>query len=441
MPSLRCLGAVVAFLCWASALNAAPPNVVLILSDDQGWGDYSFMGHPHIKTPRIDRLAAESQVFTRGYVPSSLCRPSIASLVTGLYPHQHRIVGNDPRPSGELALLPKPQQRARPEYQEQRRKFGANLDGIPTLPKLLTASGYLTHQSGKWWEGDHVAGGFTHGMTLGEKVKSGRHGDEGLVIGRQTMQPLYDFMDEAQKKSKPFLLFYAPMMPHLPHNPPERLLEKYTGVAGDLKEAKYWAMCEWFDETVGQMLDAIDERGLRENTLVVYMVDNGWTNPPGTPNGPFGALRGKASPYDGGLRTPIMLRWPGHSQARRDDSHVASSLDVLPTVLAATGISGPASLPGINLLDEAAVEKRQAVMGATFEHDATLPTIPSETLEYRWIVSGDWKLIVPSAMLADRFRPELYHITADPDERHDLATDQPDRVAELRKLLNAWWTP
>jgi len=440
MPPLRCLLVLVALL-HVPALEAAPPNVVLILSDDQGWGDYSFMGHPHIKTPRIDRLASESTVFTRGYVPSSLCRPSIACLITGQYPHQHRIVGNDPRPSGELATLPKPQQRARPEYQAMRRQFGDNLKGVPTLPKLLTSNGFLAHQSGKWWEGDHLSAGFTHGMTLGEKSATGRHGDDGLIIGRQTMKPVLDFMDEAKKQAKPFLIWYAPMMPHQPHNPPDRLLAKYKEVAGDLKQAKYWAMCEGFDETVGQVLDGIDDRGLRDNTLVIYIVDNGWTNPVGTPAGPYGGLRGKTSPYDGGLRTPIMVRWPGHTTAKRDDVRLATSLDVLPTILAATGVKGPEGLPGVNLLDDAALGARKAVYGSTFSHDATLPTVPSETLEFRWIVSGEWKLIVPAAMQADRQGIELFHITADPNEETNLAADQPKRVAALRKQLNSWWTP
>ena len=440
MTPLRFLMLIVVLLT-AGFANAAPPNVVLILSDDQGWGDYSFMGHPHIKTPRIDKLASESQVFTRGYVPSSLCRPSIACLITGQYPHQHKIVGNDPKPSASLASIPKAQYRNTPEYQAERKQFGENLKGVPTLPKLMTSNGYLAHQSGKWWEGDHVSAGFTHGMTLGEKSKTGRHGDEGLIIGRKTMQPLYDFMDESKKQSKPFLIWYAPMMPHLPHDPPDRLLNKYKDVAGDLKQAKYWAMCEWFDESVGQLLDAIDQRGLRENTLVVYMVDNGWTNPVGTPNGPYGAARGKTSPYDGGLRTPIMLRWPGHTQARRDDTHLATSIDVLPTILAATGVTPPKALPGLNLLDEEAIDKRRSVFGATFTHDASLPTVPANTLEFRWVVTGEWKLIVPSAQMADRFTTELFHVTDDPNEEKNLVKEHPDRVARMMKQLNRWWTP
>jgi len=440
MTLLRILLLAVVFLGVRGA-SAAPPNVVLILSDDQGWGDYSFMGHAHIKTPRIDQLAAESTVFTRGYVPTSLCRPSIACLITGLYPHQHKIVGNDPRPTPSLAALPKAEYRKSPEYQARRRQFGENLKDLPTLPKLMTSNGYLAHQSGKWWEGDHVSAGFTHGMTLGEKSASGRHGDAGLVIGRQTMQPVFDFMDEAQKQSKPFLVWYAPMLPHQPHNPPARLLDKYKEVAGDLKQAKYWAMCEWFDETVGQLLDGIDSRGLRDNTLVIYLTDNGWTNPVGTPDGPYGGLRGKTSPYDGGLRTPVMVRWPGHTHARRDDMHLVTSLDVLPTILAATGITAPSGLPGLNLLDDEAVNKRRAVRGATFTHDATLPTVPAETLEYRWIVNGEWKLIVPSAMLSDRHPTELFHITDDPREERNLAAEEPERVARMRKQLNRWWTP
>src|SRR5436189_3841803 len=136
-----------------------------------------------------------------------------------------------------------------------------------------------------------------------------------------------------------------------------------------------------------------------------------------------------------------MLRWPGHTQARRDDTHLATSIDVLPTILAATGVAGPKGLPGLNLLDDAAVDKRKSVFGATFTHDATLPTNPSQTLEFRWVVTDEWKLIVPSAQMADRFSTELFHVTVDPNEEKNLAKDDPERTASMMKQLNRWWMP
>ena len=186
------------------------PNIVLILADDQAWNDYGFMGHDRVKTPNLDRLAAESVVFTRGYVPTAVCRPSLMTLITGLYPHQHKVTGNDPNGGFKEAKFP-------------REELLVNIDTIPTLPRLLADQGYLSHQSGKWWEGNYQRGGFTHGMTQGR-----RHGDEGLKIGREGLDSIYHFVDYALAEEKPFFLWYAPFLPHTPHNPPARLLDKYA---------------------------------------------------------------------------------------------------------------------------------------------------------------------------------------------------------------------
>src|SRR5262245_22948115 len=161
-----------------SLASAAPPNVVLIISDDQGWGDYSFMGHPHIRTPRLDRLAAQSLTFRRGYVPSSLCSPSLASTLPGLYPHQHKITSNDPPlPKGKTGRAANQD----PDFLAGRQELIGHIDHVPTLPRLLAEKGYLSFQSGKWWLGDYRRGGFTHGMTHGDPQRGGRHGDAGLT--------------------------------------------------------------------------------------------------------------------------------------------------------------------------------------------------------------------------------------------------------------------
>ena len=130
--------------------EVTPPNIVLILSDDQAWTDYGFMGHPEIRTPHLDKLAARSLVFERGYVAAPLCRPSLASLITGRFIHQHGVAGNDVDGAND---------RERPDL-PVREAFHK----LPSLVRLLTDNGYLTHQSGKWWEGSHADGGFTHGM-------------------------------------------------------------------------------------------------------------------------------------------------------------------------------------------------------------------------------------------------------------------------------------
>ena len=145
-------------------------------------------------------------------------------------------------------------------------------------------------------------------MTRGFPEKGGRHGDDGLKIGREGMQPIDDFLDHAKAEKKPFFMWYAPFLPHTPHNPPARLLEKYTSPSRSKTVAKYYAMCDWFDETCGQLLKSIDDRGLSDNTMVVYVTDNGWIQDP-EKNGY--APRSKQTPYEGGVRTPIMFKLPG----------------------------------------------------------------------------------------------------------------------------------
>jgi len=402
-----------ALLLAATAL-AAPPNVVIILSDDQAWTDYSFLGHPHIKTPHLDRLAAQSVVFTRGYTPTSLCRSSLMSIITGQHPHRHGVVGNDP-PRGT-----------------DRREMLRHVRRAPLLPKLLAGQSYVCLQTGKWWEGNHAEGGFTAGMTHGDPDRGGRHGDEGLKIGRQGLQPIYDFLES--NKGKPFFLWYAPMLPHTPHNPPERLLSKYQDKTESLFVAKYWANCEWWDETCGELLTYLDKQGLADNTLVVYVTDNGWLQ--NLTANAF-AARSKRSPNEAGIRTPIMLRWPGKLQPRRDDQSLVHTTDIAPTILAACGLSPTKEMHGINLLDVATKKRlgHDVVFGEIYAHDVADIDRPEASLEHRWCIAGDWKLIES----ADGKMQELYHLSTDPTELKNLATDQPQRVKELSDRIRAAW--
>jgi len=409
----------------ATAFGAAPrPNIVLIISDDQGWTDYSFMGHPHIQTPRLDKLAAQSLTFRRGYVPSSLCCPSLAAIVTGLYPHQNKITCNDP-PGPPPSKKRTPQQDA--AFREGRKVMTQHMEAVPTLPRLLGEHGYVSFQTGKWWQGDYRSGGFTHGMTKGQ-----RHGDEGLDIGRKTMQPIYDFIAMACKENKPWLVWYAPMLPHQPHNPPPQLLDKYKSKTDSLHVAKYWAMVEWFDETCGQLLDHLDQQGVTDNTIVLYVTDNGWIQSPDNPK----PMRSKLTPYDAGLRTPIMIRWPGKVQPRMSDG-LAMSIDLVPTVLAALGLKPTSAMQGVNLLDADAVRRRTSIYGECFVHTAVDLNNPAKNLLHRWLIDGHQKLIVPHPT----GEAELYDLATDPHEKNNLADQKPDAVKTLCHKLDAWWKP
>jgi arylsulfatase A-like enzyme len=155
-------------------------------------------------------------------------------------------------------------------------------------------------------------------------------------------------------------------------------------------------MIEWLDETVGELLDHLDRRRLADNTIVVYLADNGWILSPDPK--PAQPTRAKMSPYDAGIRTPIIVRWRGHAAAARDDTTLAGSIDVVPTLLKAAGIAPPADLPGIDLLDTRAMARRKEVFGALFVHTAVDVTRPIANLKYRYAVREDgWKLILPFA--------------------------------------------
>jgi len=400
----------------------------MIVSDDQCWTDYGFMGHPHIRTPHLDRLARESLTFRRGYVPSSLCSPSLASLITGRYPHQHLITGNDPFiPVGLRAK----EFYASPAFAEGRELMNQRLGTLPLLPKLLADGGYVSLQTGKWWQGHFSNAGFTDGMT-----KGGRHGDEGLAIGRKTMAPIEDFVRKAKAEGKPFFVWYAPLLPHDPHKPPDRLLARYRATAPSIHVARYWAMCEWMDETCGQLLGFLEREGLAENTIVTFLADNGWIQDPTSIR--YAAMS-KQSPYDGGLRTPVIVKWPQRIKPGVSDIPV-SSLDLFPTLLSACGIQVPPGLPGIDLTDTRALGQRNALFGECFTHNILNLEKPSENLRWRWILSDGWKLIVPTPP-NESGDPELYRMDSDPNETKDLAATHPERVDELRQRLDTWWRP
>lgn len=423
----------------AACAEEAKPNVVLILGDDQAWSDYGFMGHPDIRTPNLDKLATRSLVFERGYVSSPLCRPSLASMITGLFPFQHGITGNDVDGRNNRAALDVP---LREQFHQH-----------PSFIRTLTSNGYLAHQSGKWWEGSFGDGGFTHGMTHGDPKRGGRHGDAGLTIGRAGMQPVTEFIDHAVDQKQPFFVWYAPFLPHTPHNPPQRLLDHYTKAGRAMDVAKYYAMCEWFDETCGELLDHLDAVGVSDDTLVLFICDNGWAATSTNAQDPQQqawrgfALRSKGSPYENGIRTPILVSWPNRLEPQRC-AELSHAVDLFPTILAATGLATSQPLPGIDLMNRNAREKRERVFGVTHSiHNMTLGN-PDDTQQYLWCVEKEWKLIqrfdgkdttkYKNVHSWDMARVRLFNIKSDPHEQHDLADQLPDVVERLTLAISDW---
>ncbi len=416
-----------------------PPNIVLIISDDQAWTDYGFMGHDHIRTPHLDKLSEEGVLFRRGYVPTALCRPSLLSLATGHYASTHGVTGNDPSP--------KYAERGSVLYNERRATLISNIDRFDTLPELLGEQGYLSHQSGKWWEGNFRRGGFTHGMTRGFPEPGGRHGDDGLDIGRKGMKPIKDFVQMATDQDKPFFLWYGVFLPHTPHNPPSRLFDKYKDKVASPHVARYYAMCEWFDETCGELINIIDEQGVRDNTLFVYVTDNGWIQHP--EKGRY-APRSKQTPYEGGIRTPIIFNWPKVLNPA-DRPELVSSLDLVPTMLAAAGARMPGVLPGLNLLPNLKTGLqigRKHIVGEGFAHDIADVENPEASLLYRWTIEGKWKLLLTYDGEVNRYRsthprsekrPQLFDLMADPTEQNNVAGQHPALIRRLAGHLDDWY--
>ncbi|MFC4722256.1 sulfatase-like hydrolase/transferase [Geojedonia litorea] len=402
------------------------PNIVFILSDDQSWTDYGFMGDKNIETPRLDQFASESLTFTRGYVPTSLCSPSLATIITGLYPKDHKVLGND-------RVLPGDKRENKKEWRAKNyESVIEHFKGLKTLPDMLRDKGYLSFQTGKWWIGNHENGGFDYGMTHGDPKRGGRHGDYGLEIGRKGMDTLSSYVDLAIKEKKPFFLWYAPFLPHAPHNPPQRLLNKYLPKAPTEHVAKYWAMCEWFDETCGELFDIIEERGQTENTLFVYVCDNGWVQ---NLNDSSYDKISKRSPYDLGMRTPIMYKWIGQIKPKMDTTTVVSSIDMLPTVLDVLDIDKPKNLPGISVLNEIALEGRDAIFGEIYAHD--FDTVES-SMFYNIVIAPPYKLIVPDPVRKAEENIQLFNIDKDPFEENNIAESNLKIVEKLKEKINAF---
>jgi uncharacterized sulfatase len=207
-------------------------------------------------------------------------------------------------------------------------------------------------------------------------------------------------------------------------------------------------MVEWFDETCGQLLDRIEAKGLTRNTLVVYVGDNGWIQ---QPDAPGYAPRSKQSANEGGVRQPTLFSWPGVIQPGNRGEQLCSSVDIVPTALAAAGAVIPKNLPGYNLLPilkSGQPTPRKIIFGETFAHDVANIDRPADSLLYRWVIEGKWKLLLTYDGKLGRYasshprtekRPQLFDLLADPHEDHNLAAKYPEVVARLATKLQEWW--
>ena len=227
-------------------------------------------------------------------------------------------------------------------------------------------------------------------------------------------------------------MWYAPYLPHRPHTPPQRLLDKYLKKTDSEHLAKYWAMIEWFDETCGELFDLIDDKGLTENTLFVYVCDNGWRQDPDK----SGYIKtSKRAPYDLGIRTPIMYKWKGKIVPKMDNETVVSSIDMIPTVLDILGIEKPENLPGLNVLDEKALSERKGIFGEVYAHD--FYTIEN-SMFYNMAIFPPYKIIVPDSERKKGEVVQLFNIEKDPFEKNNIADEHPEIVNRLQEKIKVF---
>jgi uncharacterized sulfatase len=313
-----------------------------------------------------------------------------------------------------------------PLARERSQAMTATLKHAPSMVKQLRDNGYATLQTGKWWEENPLDHGFTEGMKQG-----GHAGGRSLQIGRKNMQPIYNFVDKAQKAAQPFFIWYAPFLPHIPHNAPDRLYLKYKDVAPDESTARYWANIAWLDETCGQLVDYLKKKNLYDNTLFVFTADNGWRPDPKKVSW---YVRSKKEPVEAGVRTPIFLTHKNRIAPRRDKRTLASNIDIAPTILKACGIKPDKAMSGLDLRKPEALAKRDRIFVDVYEVNIQVDAVRDMDSDViaRVVVDGWDKLIVrPNSQ-------ELYDLKNDPDDRTDISAQHPDKVRKLSASIDNW---
>lgn len=422
------------------SLAALRPNIVFVLADDLGWGDLSCYGNRRFRTPHLDRMAAEGAIFTQYYQAGSVCSPTRASLLTGRFPAELRI-------HGHLAAPEQNAKRDMPNYLDP---------AIPTLPRLLREAGYATIHVGKWHLGlpEKSAGGLeAYGFDCAEWIDC-RQGDRNLWNAAERPVATKELVDSAielirRHRDKPFYCQVWLNDPHAPLAPSAEQMQPFRrGVPSGFTspEMVYAATIVEMDRQLGRLMAALGELGLEQNTLVIFSSDNGPEdleigNASWSAFGSAGPLRGrKRSLYEGGIRVPLLVRWPGRVPAGRvDRTSVVASVDLLPTLCAVAGADVPGEV-GANVRGENATAALQGQADwsrqtplywewrfRVFNH----PWNRSPILAVR---SGPWKLLFNP----DRSRVELYEIPADPGEQNNLAAQRPELVAMLAEKALAW---
>ena len=415
-----------------------PPNIVLLLADDLGYGDLACYGSPVHRTPHLDALAAGGMVFTNAYANAPNCAPTRAALMSGLYAPRtgiYTVSGSARGKAKNRKLIPTPNR--------------TDLDeSFVTLAETLSGAGYTTAHMGKWHLGaDPCSQGFDVNVG-GNKAGSPRSyhspysnpnledGPEGEYLTDRMGREASEFIEE--HSDDPFFLQLAFFSVHTPIQGRADLVETYGEVLSDSKDAKYAAMVTALDEAVGQVLATLAEQELLENTLVLFFSDNGGRSPWGD----NGGLRGsKGMLYEGGIREPLIAHWPGKVSAGSRCLDSVIGLDLYPTLMELAGVSREPDqvLDGVSIMPCLRGEALEEREGLCWHFPAYLQGYlpshgPFRTTPVGAIRRGPWKLME----FFEDGRLELYNLATDSAESNNRAAEEPEVVADLHGRMRAW---
>jgi arylsulfatase A-like enzyme len=441
------------------ASRQAPPNIVFIFVDDLGWRDVGFMGSSYYETPNIDRLASRGMVFTDAYANGPNCAPSRASLMSGQYTPRHGIYTVAPSNRGDAT-----------RRRFQLRETETELDlAVVTIAESLQTRGYATASMGKWHLGGdghlptdqgfevNVAGDdwgtpqsyfWPYERERGDRVVAIPHLREGGKEGEYLTDRLTDeaiaWLD--QHAGEPFFLYLTHYAVHAPIQAKPGLTQKYRGKPGSdgQQNPRYAAMIESVDDSVGRVMRKLDTLGVADDTVVVFFSDNGGL---GTVTS-MAPLRGsKGMLYEGGIRVPLIVRWPGHVQPGSSSDVPVIGSDFYPTLLQISGAARPEQpLDGLSLVPLLETDSSGDTGTPTSFADRALFWHFPAYLEAGARI-GPWRITPAAAVrrgdykLIEFFEDgklELYDLANDIGEEHDLAASMPDRVGELHELMQSW---
>ena len=412
-----------------------PPNIILILTDDQGFGDVGFHGNPDIRTPNLDRLAAESVEMTRFYV-STVCAPTRASLMTGRYYYRSGVVHTS--------------------------RGGAKMHGDETtVAEMLRPAGYRTGMFGKWHLGDNypmrpIDQGFDEALWhksggIGQSPdRPNDYFDPRLWLNDQPTQgrgyctdiffdAAIDFIE--RNRENQFFIYLPTNAPHTPLIVAEDAVQPYLDAGLDETTARVYAMVENIDDNIGRLTARLDELGLSENTLVVFITDNGPQQKRYT-----AGLRGqKTSVYEGGIRAVNLWRRPGRFPPSKIDSP-AAHVDVAPTLLDVAGVEAPRDrrFDGVSLLS--LLEGRDDAVAERLLFFQVHRGLTPQPYQNAAVVSNRWKLVAGPGTFGDESwlgsddpLLELYDLAADPGEQANMALERPQELTRLRTAYERWF--